>query len=287
MASGHPGLNPAESRRFWQLVREAGVWGSGGKGDEVQVESRVYFAVASDALNPGQLADKIGLAPSAVSEKAPRRGVPQTPATNSWRLDSGLDRTASVEDHLEALLVLIAPVAASIGELCKGEPVARLEIVREFRPRDGEADLGFALDERWLEVISQTGAFVDIDEYDLTAKASSADETARQYMRYEDEAATLAAVGAALFPQPTSLTMRLPRELADRAVTAWHRDDDSGPAKHETPRERTARHRAGTLALIGLAIEQTGKSDGGDVICELDAWHIGDALGAADDSELL
>jgi hypothetical protein len=70
--------------------------------------------------------------------------------------------------HLDALLVLIAPVADKIAELCEGEPVARLEIVREFRPSEGEADLGFALDERWLHVLSQTRAFVDVHEYDLT-----------------------------------------------------------------------------------------------------------------------
>ncbi len=46
-------------------------------------------------------------------------------------------------------------------------PVARLEIVREFQPPEGKADLGFALDERRLHVLSQTYAFVDVDEYDF------------------------------------------------------------------------------------------------------------------------
>jgi Domain of unknown function (DUF4279) len=84
---------------------EPGVPGSGRKGNVVQVETRVYFAVTSDGLSPGQLADKIGLPPSAVTEKAFKAGVPPRPTTNSWKLDSGLSRTASLEDHLEVLLV--------------------------------------------------------------------------------------------------------------------------------------------------------------------------------------
>jgi hypothetical protein len=134
----------------------------------VRVETRVYFAVASDGLSPAQLADRIGLQPSAVLEKGSKRPAPPRPATNAWQLDSGLERNAPTMDHLDALLVLIAAVADKIAELCAGEPVARLEIVREFRPSEGEADLGFALDERWLHILSQTRAFVDVDEYDFT-----------------------------------------------------------------------------------------------------------------------
>jgi hypothetical protein len=46
------------------------------------------------------------------------------------------------------------------------------------------------------------------------------------------------------------------------------------------------RHRAGTLALIGQAIEQTGRPDGAEIVCELDAWNIGVAMDAADDQGL-
>jgi hypothetical protein len=64
----------------------------------------------------------------------------------------------------------VEPLAARISGLCKaGEPVARLEIVREFRASSEEADLGFVLDAQWLQVLWQTGAMVDVDEYDLIA----------------------------------------------------------------------------------------------------------------------
>lgn len=68
--------------------------------------------------------------------------------------------------HLEALRELVAPVSDRIAELCQGEPTAVLQVVREFSPADEEADLGFWLDEPWLAILEQTGARLDVDEYD-------------------------------------------------------------------------------------------------------------------------
>jgi hypothetical protein len=135
----------------------------------MRVETRVYFAVASDLLSPAQLTDMIGREPSSVRERGSRRADPPIPTTNTWQLDSGLDRRTALPEHLAALLTLIAPALAAIVKLCQGEPIAVLRIVREFYPAHEEADLGFALDHDWVGVISQTGAVVDLDEYDLTA----------------------------------------------------------------------------------------------------------------------
>lgn len=111
-------------------------------------------------------------------------------------------------------------------------------------------------------------------------------DEASRYQEYQHDAELLARIGAALFGQPATLTMRLPRELADLALAAWRRDDegDLGP---ETTEQAITRHRAGTLALIGLCIEKTGRAVGDDIVCELDAWHVGGALEAADDHGLL
>jgi hypothetical protein len=69
-------------------------------------------------------------------------------------------------------------------------------------------------------------------------------------------------------------------------LAAWHRDDDS-PSGPETTEQQAARHQSGTLALIGLCIEQTGQPDNDEIVCELDSWYIGMALEAADDHQLL
>lgn len=107
-----------------------------------------------------------------------------------------------------------------------------------------------------------------------------------QRQRYVDDALILARIGAHLFPQTTRMTVHLPPELAEAAVLAWRRDEID-PGTMESPTLRQMRGQAGTLALIGLAIEQTSRDTHGDVAVELDAWFIGEALNAADQAGLL
>jgi hypothetical protein len=101
----------------------------------------------------------------------------------------------------------------------------------------------------------------------------------------------LAQIGADLFAQPTEVEVRIPCALADAAVRAWQRDevdvDDEYDVDTETCEERIVRHRAGALALIGLALDERGLTDGDAMTVSLDAWFIGDALNAADDYRLL
>jgi len=136
----------------------------------VRVETRAYFIVFSDELSPEELTARIGITPSSVKTKAAKSASPPRPVTNVWKLDSGLDRQAPTWDHLEALCALVTPVTARISELCEGEPTASLKIVREFYPAVGEARLGFWLDEPWLAILRQTGAHLDVDEYDYTSE---------------------------------------------------------------------------------------------------------------------
>ncbi len=77
--------------------------------------------------------------------------------------------------------------------------------------------------------------------------------------------------------------VRLPRELAEKAVAAWEREGDEGLLAPETFEQRVHRHRAGTLGLIGLSICERGRWDGNEVIVELSPDLIGVAVDAADD----
>jgi hypothetical protein len=138
--------------------------------EQMRVETRAYFAVFSDQLTPEELTLRIGLPPSSVRTKATRRASPPIPAANAWKLDSGVDRHAPLWQHLEALCALVTPVTARIAELCRGEPNAFLTIVREFYPAEAEASVGFWLSEPWMAILSQTGADLDVDEYDYTSQ---------------------------------------------------------------------------------------------------------------------
>ncbi len=80
-----------------------------------------------------------------------------------------------------------------------------------------------------------------------------------------------------------TVTVRLPRELAERAAEAWDRDDGGGELGPEDATARQRRHRAGTLALIGAAVRERGRRDGDEVVVELGAELIALAVDAGDD----
>jgi hypothetical protein len=109
-------------------------------------------------------------------------------------------------------------------------------------------------------------------------------EESRWQRLYRDEALALAEIGAmwSRIDLPR-IEVRLPRDLADRAVTAWERDDNEGPVEPETHEQRTLRHRAGSLGLIGLAIQERGRWEDGRVVVELNPSEIGVAIDASDD----
>lgn len=97
------------------------------------------------------------------------------------------------------------------------------------------------------------------------------------------EAATLAEVGAALRAADLPpVEVRLPADLARRAVAAWERDDTVPLVDPEPIADRHTRHLAGTLALIGLAIKDRGTTDGDDVVVALPIELAGVAMDAAD-----
>ena len=108
------------------------------------------------------------------------------------------------------------------------------------------------------------------------------------YPRWASDSQVLAEIGRELYSQPTRVTVRLSKTLADQARAAWERDDDD-PRRidDETPDAHASRHRAGALALVGLAVAEQGKEDGDGIVVELDAWVIGDSLTAADEVGLL
>ncbi|MFM9921193.1 hypothetical protein [Lacisediminihabitans sp. H27-G8] len=101
--------------------------------------------------------------------------------------------------------------------------------------------------------------------------------------QYRRDASVLAALGShfatAKLPD---VEVRMPRALADTAVAAWERDDE-GPLDSEDLEQRIQRHRAASLALIGLSIVKGGRPDDGEVFVGLHLDLVGDALTAAED----
>jgi hypothetical protein len=100
---------------------------------------------------------------------------------------------------------------------------------------------------------------------------------------YRRDAATLAGIGSVLRDaELPRIEVRLPVALAEAAVRAWEWDDE-GELSSESSEQRQQRHRAGALALIGLAISERGQNLGDEVVVGLAPELIGAALDAADD----
>ena len=105
-------------------------------------------------------------------------------------------------------------------------------------------------------------------------------ETQAQYRR---DASVLAALGSQFLRMKLpNVEVQVPRALADKAVAAWERDEE-GSLDPEDLAQRIARHRAASLALIGLSIVNGGLLDSDEIVVGLQPGLIGDALNAADD----
>ncbi len=110
-----------------------------------------------------------------------------------------------------------------------------------------------------------------------------------QAEQWGEDNEVLAQIGAAFYRLDTRMRVLLASDLADTAVRAWQRHDvvTIGDSV-ETFAEQIVRQRAGTLALIGAAIEaQSRTSTAGGVDVEIDAWLVGLALDAAGDHGLI
>jgi hypothetical protein len=96
------------------------------------------------------------------------------------------------------------------------------------------------------------------------------------------DAAVLAEIGTHLGPANPKVRVGLPRELADRALAAWQRDDGEGALPAETADQWIMRSRAASLALLGLELSQQSlESDDDEVEADLSAHLVGAAIDAS------
>jgi len=104
-----------------------------------------------------------------------------------------------------------------------------------------------------------------------------------EYQRYAEDSVVLAQLGDEFAAAGRRVTIRVPTHLAKQALAAWSRDETEAAPASESVEQYLLRHRAATLALIGQAIEDTGRPDGEAVIVELDVVLVGSALDTADE----
>ncbi len=123
---------------------------------------------------------------------------------------------------------------------------------------------------------------IGIDSDDVPPLKGSA-----ELARYSEDENVLAKIGAALQDVGRMIHVNIPTPLARKAIDAWHREETDAIASEESHQERTTRHRAGSLALIGAALHEHGGAEGDHVSVAVDAWLLGHALDAADECNLI
>ncbi|GAA2820021.1 DUF4279 domain-containing protein [Streptomyces showdoensis] len=156
----------------------------------------VYFALSSRRITPQEITEALGIAPDETRVHNPRRlpADPAQPFRQSWKVvcrEPGL----RVDEQIAHVLDRLRPQTARIAELMKrfnagdDDPdqglEARLEVVRYFNDTEqqGEAVLpddqdepnlfGWWLDREAIAFLAATGAYLDVDEYDLTPDTQS------------------------------------------------------------------------------------------------------------------
>ncbi|MFE5561586.1 DUF4279 domain-containing protein [Streptomyces sp. NPDC056544] len=156
----------------------------------------VYFALSSRRITAQEISDALGIEPDEMKVLNPRRLPPDpaNPFCQVWKVvcrEPGL----CVDEQIAHVLGRLRPQTDRIAELMKQynsaddeeEPGldARLEVVRYFndderqdearQPQDRERNLfGWALDREVIAFLAATGAFLDVDEYDMTPSPLSA-----------------------------------------------------------------------------------------------------------------
>jgi hypothetical protein len=193
-------------------------------------------------------------------------------------IEAGLDEYLGLTTSMHDLIFVARPAQSQDGAVIVRSPGS-------LRPaRDGWIRIETANSWKKNTVIERpvnkaVGLFLRFirETFGVTLRAQG--ETVNGPLaRYRRDDAILAAIGREF--------RRITKALADQAVAAWERDEtETNP--DETAAERQVRHQAGTLALIGLAIQERARLDGDAYIVELDSWQIGDALNAADDAHVL
>jgi hypothetical protein len=99
--------------------------------------------------------------------------------------------------------------------------------------------------------------------------------------RFRRDAHVLAEVGGCLSRQLEPMVVRLPCGLAMEALAAWERTEED-PVGPESPEQTIVRAFAATLALIGLAVEQTGIAGEDDVSVSLTPQQVAGSVFAAE-----
>ncbi|MGW2207057.1 DUF4279 domain-containing protein [Streptomyces sp. NPDC001774] len=150
------------------------------------LDQYVYFALSSEHTSAQEMTALLGIQPDETKVRGSRIVQPAIPVCHRWMLvcrAPGLrvdEEIAHVLDRLRPHTDRIADLARRLDEEPGAGTAAKLQVVRYFREADEPSKdshlrteekpnlFGWSLDQEVLDFLAATGAFLDIDEYDLT-----------------------------------------------------------------------------------------------------------------------
>jgi hypothetical protein len=126
-------------------------------------ETRLFFTVTGSTLDPDEITRITGLQPAKIWHIGDTIGKGgRKYKENGWKLDSGLERSKSLDDHLAALLAKIEPVLAALSKLDASYYKELACVIEAYC-----ANPGMHFDRNMITLLAQLGAEIDIDLYCL------------------------------------------------------------------------------------------------------------------------
>jgi hypothetical protein len=123
-------------------------------------EYRAYFTLMGD-FDPDEISKRLGLAPTSSWKKDDLNPQTQFARKHSrWNLDSRLDKSTSLEDHVADVLEQLKPCSAAVAEL-RTTVEGVMQLVGYFYT----AYPGFGLDDRTLAELARLRLGIDCDFY--------------------------------------------------------------------------------------------------------------------------
>ena len=123
-------------------------------------------------IDPSQVSEIISLTPTRSWLKGESvYGTLRKYKTNGWRLSPGLDKSGTLEDHLDALFSKIKPVLSNFSNLphsTEKELSCAIHIYHDKSNPDEEHNIpAIHLEREHIEILNQLGAEFDLDLYVL------------------------------------------------------------------------------------------------------------------------